>query len=101
MGWLVSQLKLSGNRRVKVGMTFECPDDEFLRMSDEDVPITGLGYMSITKEDGSVESAVFLTKEDLERHVYETKAILKSLEEATAIVDRQWQGFKKRRRGDV
>lgn len=124
MGRLVS-LELSGNRTLRVGMVFVCPDDETLILSGAEAKIQvaerlktrdvddgildlemGLKVMpfaqvTVSTADGAAEASVYMTKDDLRRHVVEARAILRTMDAAAELADAEWVRYRSetRKRG--
>ena len=113
-------LELSGGRKVKVGMVFECPDDEFISLAsnpearaelaegfktkDLDTAIvdremglnvTPIAQLTITCVDGKCESSVFMTKEQLVRLAYECRAVVQTMNDAAKLADSQWAEYRR------
>lgn len=100
-------------RKIKVGIIFECPDEEFVRMAgspevaaaaaaegmsvDEATGMSALAFAQLTvfRRGGHVESSTILTKDELIRHIYEARAVLKSMDRAAELADREWAGYRK------
>lgn len=105
--------RLVNGRKIKVGVVFECPDAEYVKIADSpevaaaaaeegmDVDqITGMAVMpfaqlTVFRRGGHVESSTLLTKDELIRHIYEARAILKSMDKAAELADEHWAGYRK------
>ena len=109
-------LKLSNGRKVKVGIVFECPEDEFIELAqDPDVKVavaeehgeqadidkamglqvSSFAQLTIVRRGGFTEASVFMTKGELIKHIYEARAVLRSMDEAARLADREWAGYRK------
>jgi hypothetical protein len=111
---------ISAGRRVKVGVVFECPDDEYVSLaSDPDakvglaeelkttaiddavvdremgLSVTPIAQLTVTRLDGQCESAVFMTKEQLVRLAYECRAVVQTMNEAAKLADRHWAEYRR------
>lgn len=117
----MSFLKLSPGQKVKVGVTFETPDDQFISMgADEDAKVAiaeGLMTYEVTdelidKEMGlkatpivqltvthkspvTEDRTVFMTEDELRRHIYECRAVLKSMNQFSNLVDVEMKEYRK------
>ena len=116
----MTSLSLGGGRRVKVSMTFEAVDDEIVSMAmdpevriqlardlrtrdvDDEVvdremgiKVTPLAQITVTREDGAVETSVFMTKDELKHHIFEARAILHTLDPAADLADGVWAKYRR------
>ena len=117
----MSFLNLSPGHKVKIGLTFESPDEEFIALGatedakaaiaeglmDHEVtddliddqmglksqPIAQLTIMH--KNAFVADKTVFMTEAELRLHVYECRAALKSMEEFGELVDREMKSYRK------
>lgn len=98
-------------RKIKVAMVFEHPGDEALTMASEttesyeELGLTTASMAQVTvfrEETGEIESSVFLSLDELRRHVFEARTIMRTLDEARKLVDGEWKGYRDaaRRRND-
>lgn len=115
----MSALELSHNRKIKMAMTFENPDDEFVAMTaspeamaavaeglmkhevtpevldrETGMQLTPMAQMTVLREDGVVETSVFMTKRDLIQHVYECRSILKTMDRAAKLADEEMRVYR-------
>ena len=88
-------------RTVTVGMNFVSPDDDALAFqfdnqaeADEALKVTAFGQLTVTRRGGHVEAVVYMTKDELRRHVFEARAVLKSMDEAARLADREWARYR-------
>lgn len=118
MAWLT----MSPGRKVKVGLSFEHPDDQFVEMAanpetraqiaqglssadvtddimDKQMGIesTPLAQMSIiTKHAIGHDTVVFMTKDELRRHAYECMAMVKAMDKFSSLVDDTMSEYRKK-----
>lgn len=117
----MSFLKLSPGSKIKIGVTFETPDDEFIALGGtEDAKVAiaeglmthevtdqlidremGLKSMPIAqltvthKSPVSEDRTVFMTEDELRRHIYECRAVLKSMAQFSDLVDVEMKEYRK------
>jgi len=97
-------LSLSGERTIRASAAFDCVDDEVISASIDVVPDkavrenglmpVSLGQITVTNADGRVESSVYLTDEELERHIYELRSVLLVMRRARDIADIGWRKYR-------
>ena len=116
----MSFLTLSPGHKVKIGLTFETPDDEYIAMgAGEEAKVAiaeglmtheiteelidqemGLGSIPIaqltiqTKSPITENKTVFMTKDELRRHIYECQAALKTMDPFGKLVDDQMAKYR-------
>lgn len=125
----MSWLTLSPGRKVKVGVTFEHPDDEQVAMagSDEALAVAAqavgsrdhealdreMGMRSVAMAQVTVMSrqssddacvgvddmVLFMTKDELRRHVCECKAVLRSMDGFEQSADTVMAGYRRKVQG--
>lgn len=98
-------------RRIKVGIVFESPEDDMLSVTfeegdqaefDKACKVTPFVQLTVTRRGGHAEAVVTMSKDELRRHVYESRAVLKSMDAAAELADREWARYRKGlRRKDV
>ena len=117
----MSYLKLSPGHKLKIGLTFETPMEEYIALgSTEDAKVAiaeGLMTHEVTDDlidqemglrsevfaqvtlmhkNAFVEDkTVFMTEDELRRHIYECRAALKSMDEFGKLVDKEMGEYRK------
>lgn len=99
-------LTLAGNRVMKVSLAYECVDEEVVKMAEEaatEAPGEDMGLkamplaqVTVLTAEGHVETSVFMTGDELIRHVYECRAILKAMDAGRDAADGEWALWRKR-----
>lgn len=115
------RLSLSNGRLLDVGMSFICPDDEHIALTaspeaqaavveglmthevtgdvidrETGMNVTSVAKMTVSNRAGIPESTLYMSKIELIRHIYECRAILKSMDRAADLVDDEWKGYRER-----
>ena len=118
----MSWLKLSPGHKLKVGVTFEAPDDDFVIMTaDPEIraqaseglmesesgsldKIMGLNSMPVAQLTIHVKNpmiqgkSLFMTKDELRKHVHECLAVLKTMDDFAGDVDKHLETYRQRLR---
>lgn len=90
-------------RRVKIGIVFESPEDDMLTIDfeegsqaefDKACMVTAFAQMTVTRRGGHAEAVVTMSKDELRRHIYESRAVLKSMDAAAKLADREWARYR-------
>lgn len=114
------KLSLSNGRRVMTSISFVCPDDDVIKMSDSEEVFaqataeTGRSTMTVDEVDAvigivvhpvaqltvfdgdeSVESVVTMSKDDVRRLIYDLRAVYETMDDAAAIADRTWSRYRR------
>lgn len=124
MGWLVTWLTLTPGFKIKVGVSFEHPDDESVKMTadPETLAVAAQGLMTheitpelldqemglkcepmatltvLAKHSMADSRPLFMTKDELRRHIYECTAVLKSMDSFAGKVDEHMIQYRKKMR---
>ena len=120
------QLSLSNNRPIDVGLSFVCPEDDIIAMTagpevqaalaeslqtrevtndtvdrETGMKVMPLAKITVTTRAGVPESVLFMNKQELIRHAYACRAIIKSMDRAAELADGEWREYREeiRRRG--
>lgn len=93
-------------RKVKIGAITEIPDDKTIldthfeneAQAEEALKSTSFAQMVTTRRGGHVESVVYMDEDELLRHIFEARSVLKAMREFAKLADREWSRYHKGRR---
>lgn len=120
------KLSLSNGRTIMMGMGFVPPPDEVIAMADSPelleqaarerpneelsqklvdeivgIKVTPVAMLTVSRENGDVETVVHMNRDELRRHIYDAKAVYDSMEKAADMADETWARYRERVRKEA